>query len=69
MRQLGLFKRPTAWKAYAFLHRHNLFRLYEWGLVRIQENIKVDEAGQAVARETGVITGLRLPSASALSGQ
>ena len=69
MRQLGLFKRPTAWKAYAFLHRHNLFRLYEWGLVHIQENIKVDEAGQVVARETGVITALRLPSVSALSGQ
>ena len=60
MRQLGLFKRPTSWPAYASLDRHNIFRFYEWGFVHLQENRKVDEAGHAVARETGVINALRV---------
>ena len=62
MRQLGLFKRPTSWPAYASLDRHNTFRFYDWGFVHIQENVKVDDAGNAVAREIGVISVLRVPS-------
>lgn len=30
-RKSGLFKRPTAWPAYEWLSRHNIFRFYEWG--------------------------------------
>jgi hypothetical protein len=63
-RQLGLFKRPPSWPAYATLDRHNIFRFYDWGIMHIQENVKVDEAGHAVARETGVISVMRVQSPS-----
>ena len=59
-RQLGLFKRPTLWPAYASLDRHNTFRFYEWGFVHVQDNVKVDDAGNPVARETGVISALKV---------
>jgi hypothetical protein len=61
-RQLGLFKRPTSWPAYESLDRHNLFRFYDWGFVHVQENSKVDAQGHTVARETGVISAVRVPS-------
>lgn len=59
-RKSGLFKRPTSWPAYESLHRRNFFRFYEWGFVNIQENLKLDGDGNTVARETGVITALRV---------
>ncbi len=59
-RKSGLFKRPTSWPAYAVLDRHNLFRFYDWGFVNIQENVKLDAHGKTVARETGVITAVRM---------
>jgi hypothetical protein len=58
-RKSGLFKRPTSWPAYETLDRHNLFRFYDWGFVNVQENVKLDADGKLVARETGVITGVK----------
>jgi hypothetical protein len=59
-RKSGLFKRPTSWPAYESLNRHNLFRFYAWGFVNIQENLKLDASGKTVARETGIITALKV---------
>jgi hypothetical protein len=59
-RKSGLFKRPTAWPAYETLDRHNLFRFYDWGFVNVQENVKLDADGKLVARETGVITAVKV---------
>jgi hypothetical protein len=59
-RKSGLFKRPTSWPAYQSLTRHNFFRFYDWGFVNIQENLKLDADGKTVARETGVITALKV---------
>lgn len=59
-RKSGLFKRPTSWPAYESLNRHNFFRFYDWGFVNIQENLKLDAGGKAVARETGVITAVKV---------
>jgi hypothetical protein len=64
-RKSGLFKRPTSWPAYETLDRNNIFRFYDWGFVNIQENVKRDEEGKVVARETGVITALRIKPVSA----
>jgi hypothetical protein len=59
-RKSGLFKRPTSWPAYDTLDRKNVFRFYDWGFVNIQENVKLDADGNLVARETGVITAVRV---------
>jgi hypothetical protein len=59
-RKSGLFKRPTSWPAYESLNRHNFFRFYDWGFVNIQQNLKLDANGNTVARETGVITALKV---------
>ena len=59
-RKSGLFKRPTSWPAYEALNRHNFFRFYDWGFVNIQENLKLDANGNTVARETGMITALKV---------
>jgi hypothetical protein len=59
-RKSGLFKRPASWPAYETLDRHNLFRFYDWGFVNIQENVKLDGDGKVVARETGVITAVKI---------
>jgi hypothetical protein len=59
-RKSGLFKRPTSWPAYEVLDRHNLFRFYDWGFVNVQENLKLDGDGKVVARETGVITAVKI---------
>ena len=59
-RKSGLFKRPTAWPAYEWLSRHNIFRFYEWGFINLQENLKLDTNGKIVARESGVITAVKL---------
>lgn len=56
----GLFKRPTSWPAYESLTRRNIFRFYEWGFINVQENQKVDTKGKTVARESGVITAIKL---------
>jgi hypothetical protein len=61
-RKSGLFKRPVSWAAYETLDRHNLFRFYDWGFVNVQENVKLDGDGKVVARETGVITAVRVKS-------
>ena len=61
-RRIGLFKRPTSWPEYDALDRHNTFRFYDWGFVHMQENVKVDASGKTVARETGVISALRVKS-------
>jgi hypothetical protein len=63
-RRLGLFKRPTSWPAYATLDRHNIFCFYDWRFTHIQENVKVDDAGHPVARETGVISAVKVQSPS-----
>jgi hypothetical protein len=64
-RKIGLFKRPTSWPAYEFLNRHNIFRFYDWGFVNLQENLKLDDNGKTVARESGVIAAVKLtPQAS-----
>lgn len=59
-RKSGLFKRPTSWPGYEVLDRHNLFRFYDWGFVNVQENVKLDGDGKVVARETGVITAVKI---------
>ncbi len=59
-RKIGLFKRPTTWPAYEVLDRHNLFRFYDWGFVNIQANLKLDADGKIVARETGVMTAVKV---------
>ncbi|MEX0803714.1 MAG: hypothetical protein WD688_10415 [Candidatus Binatia bacterium] len=59
-RKSGLFKRPTSWPAYESLNRHNFFRVYDWGFVNVQENLKLDADGKIVARETGVITAVKV---------
>lgn len=59
-RKIGLFKRPTSWPDYEVLDRHNLFRFYDWGFVQVQENLKLDADRKTVARETGVITALKI---------
>ena len=59
-RKSGLFKRPTAWPAYEWLSRHNIFRFYEWGFINLQENLKLDTNGKIIARESGVITAVKL---------
>ena len=59
-RKSGLFKRPTSWPAYEVLDRHHLFRFYDWGFVNVQENVKVDGDGKFVARETGMITAVKI---------
>jgi len=61
-RKSGLFKRPTSWPAYESLDRHNVFRFYDWGFVNVQENLKLDDNGKTVARETGVITAVKVIS-------
>jgi hypothetical protein len=59
-RKIGLFKRPTSWPPYEFLHRHNVYRFYDWGFVNLQENLKVDANGKTIARESGVITAVKV---------
>jgi hypothetical protein len=59
-RKSGLFKRPTSWPAYETLSRHNFFRFYDWGFVNVQENHKLDANGNTVARETGIVTAIRV---------
>jgi hypothetical protein len=59
-RKSGLFKRPTSWPPYEFLSRHNIFRFYEWGFVNLQENLKLDASGKTVARESGLITAVKV---------
>ncbi|HEX9271020.1 MAG TPA: hypothetical protein VGA01_02275 [Candidatus Binatia bacterium] len=61
-RKSGLFKRPISWPVYESLMRHNIFRFYEWGFVNLQENLKLDANGKTVARESGVITAVKLKS-------
>jgi hypothetical protein len=62
-RKSGLFKRPTTWPSYEVLDRHNLFRFYDWGFVNVQGNVKLDADSKVVARETGVVTAVRVSPA------
>jgi hypothetical protein len=59
-RKSGLFKRSTSWPPYETLNRHNIFRFYDWGFVNLQENLKVDASGKTVARESGLITAVKI---------
>jgi hypothetical protein len=68
-RKIGLFKRPISWPPYESLSRHNTFRRYEWGFVNLQENLKLDGNGKTIARESGVITAVKLrPQGSPTAG-
>jgi hypothetical protein len=59
-RKIGLFKRPTSWPPYEFLNRRNIFRFYDWGFVNLQENLKLDAEGKTIARESGLITAVKI---------
>jgi hypothetical protein len=51
------------------LSRHNTFRRYKWGFVNLQENLKLDGNGKTIARESGVITAVKLrPQGSPTAG-
>jgi len=63
-RTSGLFKRPTSWPPYEFLNRRNIFRFYGWGFVNLQENLKLDVNGKTIARESGIITAVKLKQRS-----
>jgi hypothetical protein len=68
-RKSGLFKRPTSWPPYESLHRHNIFRFHEWGFVNLQENLKLDADEKIVARETGVITAVKIKTHGPLAAE